>query len=265
MRPATIVLAILAALAVRAAAAPEEEAPKRTLKQRVLAQADVNGDGKLAEWEKGVACRLLGLEPDRARREGRRGPGRRGGPAGDGPRGRPPRPTREEILRKYDADGNGVLDPEERAKAREDLRKAREERRKTVAELRKEVLGKYDADGDGKLSGEEKAAARKALGIERLSREEILEKYDADGDGKLSGEERAKAAKELGLRPPRRIRGAPGRGPAGGPPRPSREEILEKYDANGNGVLDPEELEKLREDLRKRRGRRGAPPGNEGR
>ena len=39
-----------------------------------------------------------------------------------------------------------------------------------------------------------------------------------------------------------------------------KERILEKFDESGNGKLDPEEREKIREKMKKRRGGRGGRP-----
>jgi hypothetical protein len=65
-----------------------------------------------------------------------------------GPRGH----AREKILQKYDANKNGVLDPEEREAAKKDRQ-----------QLKTKALEKFDKDGDGKLNEEERAAAREEL------------------------------------------------------------------------------------------------------
>jgi len=86
---------------------------------------------------------------------------------------------RRELVKKYDADGNGSLSDTERKKMGEDFRRQAEAARKKWTEQR-------DADGDGKVSAEER----------RQYREKLNKKYDADGDGKLNNEERAKMVKE---------------------------------------------------------------------
>ena len=58
---------------------------------------------------------------------------------------------REEILKKFDKDGDGKLSQEERQAMRED-RKAEIEARHA------DMIKKFDKDGDGKLSDEERAA-----------------------------------------------------------------------------------------------------------
>ncbi|BCX48468.1 hypothetical protein HAHE_23760 [Haloferula helveola] len=120
---------------------------------------------------------------------------------GDKPKG--PRGDRQlppQILEKFDKDGDGKLNEEER--------KAAMEARKGQAEARrKEMLEKYDKDGDGKLSEEEREAVKADM---KAKHEALLAKYDADKDGKLSAEER-KAAIDAGEKlPPMRGPGGPG-------------------------------------------------------
>lgn len=55
----------------------------------------------------------------------------------------------DEVLKKYDKNGDGKLDESERQAMREDLKKDR--------------LKKYDKNGDGKLDEQERAAMREDL------------------------------------------------------------------------------------------------------
>ena len=89
---------------------------------------------------------------------------------------RPSRPSKEEIIKKFDKDGDGKLSEEEKAEIRKSMAN-----RKPPAH----IIEKFDKDGDGKLSDEERAEIRK----------EMMAKFDKDGDGKLSPDER-KAAME---------------------------------------------------------------------
>ena len=98
--------------------------------------------------------------------------------------GGPPedRPSREEMLKKFDTDGDGKLSDDEKAEAR-----------KTMMAKRKMppfLVKKFDKDGDGELNEEEKAEAHKAMAARK---KEALEKFDKDGDGKLNDEERKAA------------------------------------------------------------------------
>ncbi|MCP5536336.1 MAG: hypothetical protein H7A51_08905 [Akkermansiaceae bacterium] len=98
-----------------------------------------------------------------------------------GPRdGKRPGGPHPELLKKFDKDGDGKLNEEERAAAKE----AMEARRAAF-------IKKHDTDGDGKLSDEEKKAAREAIAAKRKEiHAAVLKEFDKDGDGKLSEEER---------------------------------------------------------------------------
>ena len=76
------------------------------------------------------------------------------------------------LLEKFDANGDGKLDSQEREAAR-----------------KAKILRKFDANGDGELGPEEKKAAKAA------KRAHILKNYDANGDGKLDSKEREVARK----------------------------------------------------------------------
>ncbi len=101
---------------------------------------------------------------------------------------RPPHKLPPEIIAKFDKDGDGKLNEEEREAAKA-------ARGDMEANRRKEFLEKFDADGDGKLSDEEKKAMREAM------KKKMLEKFDKDGDGILSEAERAEMRKAMPGRP----------------------------------------------------------------
>ncbi|MBK1882578.1 EF-hand domain-containing protein [Luteolibacter pohnpeiensis] len=102
----------------------------------------------------------------------------------------------EEVLKKFDKDGDGKLSDEER-------KAMRAERQAEAEKMRKENLEKYDANKDGKLDEEETKKMREDR------RKEMFAKFDKDGDGKLS-EEEMKAMREAN--PQRGQRGARGEG-----------------------------------------------------
>ena len=93
------------------------------------------------------------------------------------------RPSREEIIKKFDKDGDGKLNDEEKA----ELRKKMAVRSGGGRKLPPFLMKKFDKDANGKLSDEEKAEARKAM---EARRKEMIGKFDKDGDGKLNEEER---------------------------------------------------------------------------
>jgi Ca2+-binding EF-hand superfamily protein len=99
---------------------------------------------------------------------------------GDGPKN----DNRQELLQKFDKNGDGKLDDAERA----DMKAAFAARR---AEHHKEMLAQYDTNKDGKLDDAERAAMRDAKLTERFKA------MDANGDGKLTLDEfKAAAAKK---------------------------------------------------------------------
>ena len=93
--------------------------------------------------------------------------------------------AREEMLKKYDKNGDGKLDADER-KVMEDALKAKQAER----------LKKLDKNGDGKVDEAERKSARETASQRaKDNRAEILKKFDKNGDGKLDAEER-KAMRE---------------------------------------------------------------------
>jgi len=135
-------------------------------------------------------------------------------PDGKGEKKRPNFPSREEMIKKFDSDGDGKLSDEEREKARKQMPgKGRK--------LPPEVLQKFDKDGDGKLSDEERAAFRKQMVANgRKLPPHLMQRFDTDGDGTLSDEERAGAKQAWEDR---------------------KQEMIKKFDANGDGKLSVEE------------------------
>ncbi|MDF3130360.1 hypothetical protein P0Y35_14225 [Kiritimatiellaeota bacterium B1221] len=71
----------------------------------------------------------------------------------------------KEMMKKYDADGDGTISAEEKAAMMKD-KKAK----------KAEFMKKYDTDGDGKLSMEEKAEMKKAKMEAKKAAREAKEK-----------------------------------------------------------------------------------------
>lgn len=88
------------------------------------------------------------------------------------------------VIEKFDKDGDGKLNKEEREAARAEHKARMEERRK-------KALEKFDADKDGKLSEEERKVMKEAR------RAKMLERFDKDGDGELSEDERKEMRKAM--------------------------------------------------------------------
>jgi hypothetical protein len=77
---------------------------------------------------------------------------------------------RQRVLQKFDKNGNGQMDPDEKEAAKEAMQNRREQgggkgpgrQGGPDPERRQKLLEKFDTDGDGKLSETEKAAAKEA-------------------------------------------------------------------------------------------------------
>ncbi len=172
--------------------------------------------------------------------DGPGGPGFGPGPGPGGPRhGRggphgPPPEIRAEMLKRFDANGDGVLDQSEREAAHAAM-KARFE-----AE-RAEVIKRFDADGDGKLSPAERETMVTTLRAEgkegllramheaherRIMHERALAEFDTNKDGVLDDAEKAAMRETLKARAEQR-----------------RAAFLKEFDTNGDGTLDKAERE----------------------
>lgn len=143
---------------------------------------------------------------------------------------------RQMVLDRYDGTGTGILSEQDKARLVEDARAARKE-------ARKKFLMQFDKDGDGKLSPEEYKAFREHVEKRRGAR-----KPDAGTDrrselppppppGKGPGAPMMEAVPLVEIRTPgqKRFMVAPGLFLL------TRNMLLQKYDANGNGRIDPEE------------------------
>jgi len=140
----------------------------RSAGRRLLERFDRNGDGKLDKDERASARQHF--------------PPRHGRGKGSFPRGRPP---------WYKAPGGARTHPAQPGR--------------TNSKFYDWIRKRFDADGDGKLSDDERARAREALDTRRGPRRppaSLIQRFDTDGDGKLSPAERARAMKAPRKRPP---------------------------------------------------------------
>lgn len=193
----------------------EAEAYRDALRQKVFAAFDANKDGKLKGPERDAANRALAagrISTATSRPSGR---GRRWG-----------RGMSQEILSRYDTDGDGQLSAEERRAAWGGMR----------SDWRTRMLDQYDTDGDGEISPDEANAAREQWREQR--RRSRIERYDTDGDGELDDDERRAMEQQR----PRRA------GPWGGM---MREWQLRVFDDDGDGELSDEERSDSQEFSRK--------------
>ena len=77
-------------------------------------------------------------------------------------------PIRDEIVKRFDTDGDGKLSMDERFTMR-----------KKMQGRKKELIQKFDADGDGILNDEERTIIRKVFENRKA---EAFESFDADGE-----------------------------------------------------------------------------------
>lgn len=145
---------------------------------------------------------------------------------------------RARVVARYDANGNGKLDPSERQALKNDL-EARVGHPVALrfglahrAHVIKRLRWVFDSNLDGTLSSDERTAMIDALEArcERI-RANVLARFDANGDGTLDATEKQAAKDALVARL-----------------AAQRQQVLSRYDTNGNGVLDDSERLALKDD-----------------
>ncbi len=131
-----------------------------------------------------------------------------------GPGGREGRGNRfenfEARLMEFDADGDGMLNEEERDAL--------------ANSFRQRMIDRFDADGDGIVSIEEQFAARRESMLNSRRGQRMRDQFDADGDGTLNEEELAAMNAEMDNREAERLA-----------------EIVSEYDLDGDGEMSLEE------------------------
>lgn len=148
--------------------------------------------------------------------------------------------TRIQLMKQFDKDGDGRLNEQERAAAREALKDKSADLEQLKKNHAKDVIKKFDVDGDGKLDQTELSAfldeQRKLFDKQRKHipprrnfkpSKEMLAKFDKNGDGKLDGNERRAMFQHA---------------------RAKREALIKKYDADGDGKLSDAERNNLIQD-----------------
>ncbi|GAB5558830.1 MAG: hypothetical protein SynsKO_04770 [Synoicihabitans sp.] len=112
-------------------------------------------------------------------------------------------PSREEMIQKFDANGDGQLDQAEREAVREYMAANRPEGGQRGrggpggGGRGGNPMAQFDTDGDGKLSPAERKAADPIMRERTESNERAMGQFDKDGDGKLNDKEWAAARKTI--------------------------------------------------------------------
>ncbi len=118
---------------------------------------------------------------------------------------------REELIKRFDKNGDGKLDEEEKAAAHQAMRLQGGGPRGLAGtnpeRIAAEVLKRFDRDGDGKLNEAELGEALKAFAERQKPeapggpggriRELLVRRFDKNGDGRLDEAEQAEAEKAL--------------------------------------------------------------------
>ena len=154
----------------------EADTYRRSIRKRVLGAFDINKDAHLRGAEREKANRALesGKIPSAAKKKSRSTSGIFGG--GKNSLG-------EEMLEKYDANGDGVVSDEEIQAAMKDMQESR----------RSEMMDRYDTDRDGKLNNAERKVMiqDRAGPWQKMQKDLGMRLFDEDGDGQINEEEKA--------------------------------------------------------------------------
>jgi len=121
----------------------------------------------------------------------------------------------KELIKKFDKDGDGELNEDEKAAMKTAMKKRHEAAKAKMLEL-------FDANNDGKLCEDEKAAMKDAKNKKRKEiKTALLAKFDKNENGKLDQDEREGVREWMkenypDARPPqKRHRSDPGKGKRG--------------------------------------------------
>ncbi len=149
----------------------------------------------------------------------------------------PGRMTAEEILKRFDKNGDGKLDEDEAAAAHEAMLDAQMQRRAAATaakpgQIPPRLLAMFDRNHDGQLDDAERAEMRKYLethgpagggGALMGMRQEIVRRFDQNHDGKIDDAEWAELGPVLRQRLEAML------------------QQLHRIDKNGDGIIDDEE------------------------
>ena len=94
-----------------------------------------------------------------------------------------------ELLKRFDKNGDGKIDENEKADAKLEMLKDGDGGRAGAGRLREQILKRFDKNKDGKLDENERAEALEAL----KTNPRFIKRFDKNQDGKLDDAELAAA------------------------------------------------------------------------
>ena len=197
--------------------------PKRSSSYRnLLERFDRDGDGRLNDKERQAARSASDQRRQRDGSQNRaaRNTGNRSTREASN-RNRSTAQQRAELLRRFDANKNGKLDPPESIKMKQAMSRG--------------------ANGSNSRS-------QRSSGNSRMSRDELLKRFDANRNGRIDGSEMQKIRAMTG-----RSDRDPGQPSASRTGRLDRDELMRQFDANRNGRLDATEREQAFAAMRKKK------------
>lgn len=156
----------------------------------------------------------------------------------------------EEMLKRYDKNGDGKIDDDERAEAKEVMMKDQIERQMGRANalpgglepFRAQTLELFDKNRDGRLDETERAAAQKFVAIRdeaAVNASQLTKQFDKNSDGTIDATEQA--AIDNFIRELRTL------GTSN-----VRAELLRMFDRNSDGKIDDEEFVEVEKFVRPR-------------
>lgn len=187
--------------------APRDQRPDReAMRQQVLERFDLDGDGQLNQQEREAmhAARSKRSQEQGAQRQGRsqgqdRAQGRRRGAQGqEGQRGQGGqrrqraeqghRPTREQVLQRFDADGDGQLNKAERQTMHQAMQQQRAERgQQGQRGQQRRGQGQQGLERGQQRRGQSQQGQQ---GDREQRRAQLMKTFDANQDGQLDEFER---------------------------------------------------------------------------
>jgi Ca2+-binding EF-hand superfamily protein len=153
----------------------------------------------------------------------------------------------DELLKRFDKNGDGKLDDDERAEAKDLTMKEQVDRQMTRAaalpggleQFRKEVLEMFDRNRDGRLDDEERNLAQKFAEQQQEGADALKKRFDKNGDGKLDDDERSRV--DVYLSALRTLGGGQ-----------ARAALLRQFDLNSDGKINDAEFVEVEKFVRPR-------------